>query len=216
MRTGRGLAWVAGSYLAGTFPSAYVVAMAVHADGVFDAASELASEGDAHILLVANSGAGPGAAAILGDLAKGALVGLAAQRAGLSPGWRAASGVAVVAGHSFPFYARPFAARGITAAAGVSLVLVPGPMVVGGAVLGAGKLLGHTGPASTIGFATVPLIAALRREPPAMVAMSAGILAVILARRLVGIGPVAERDGWPRALFRRLLFDADRPRELNG
>ena len=214
MRAGRGLAWVAGSYLAGTFPSAYVVAKAVRADDVIGAASGLASEGDAHVLLVANSGAGPGAAAILGDLAKGALVGLAAKRAGLSRGWKAAAGVAVVAGHSFPFYARPFAARGITAAAGVSLVLVPGPMVAGGAVLGVGKLLGHTGSASTVGFAVVPVVAALQRKPLALVAMSAGILAVILARRMVGIRPIAERDGWPRALFRRLLFDSDHPKEL--
>src|SRR5204862_178504 len=122
------------------------------------------------------------AAAILGDLAKGAVVAAAARRAGLAPAWQAATGVSVVAGHAFPFHSRPFAARGLTAAAGVTLVLLPVPMVVAGSVLLAGKAMGHTGPASTIGFASVPLVAAIRGEPRAMVAMGAGVLGVILAR----------------------------------
>jgi glycerol-3-phosphate acyltransferase PlsY len=205
------VAWVAGAYLAGTFPSAYVVARALRAQSVIDEAFGSASEGDAHVLLVARSGLGPAVAAVVGDLAKGALVALAAERAGLSPAVKAATGVAVVAGHSFPFYARPFAARGITAAAGATLVYLPGPMAAAGVIILAGKLLGHTGPASTLAFSSVPVIAALQRKPRAKVAMGAGILGVILLRRMVGMRRVAARDGWRRALYRRLLFDADLP-----
>jgi len=200
---------VAGGYLAGTFPSAYVVAKALGAHSVVEKASGSASEGDAHVLLAARTGSGPAAAAIVGDLAKGALVALAAERAGLPSGLQAATGVAVVSGHSFPFYARPFAARGLTAAAGVTLVLLPAPMVVAGSIILTGKLLGHTGPASTLGFAAVPVVAAIQRRPKPLVAMGAGILGVIMLRRLVGIHRIATRDGWPRALYHRLLFDAD-------
>jgi len=203
-------AWVAAGYLGGTVPSAYVVARTLRARRVIDEAYGSASEGDAHILLAAHAGSGAAAAAILADLGKAALVALAADRAGLDPAWKAATGVAIVAGHTFPFYARPFAARGLTAASGVTLVFLPEPMVVAGSILLAGKALGHTGPASTLGFAAVPVVAALQGKPRALVAMGGAVFGLILARRLVGIRPVAAREGCPRALLRRLLFDADR------
>jgi glycerol-3-phosphate acyltransferase PlsY len=202
---------VIAGYLAGTVPSAYVVARAIRAQDVIDGAHGSASEGDAHILLAAHSSATAALAAIIVDLGKSALVAVAAERAGLEPAWKAATGLAVVAGHAFPFYLRPFAARGITAAAGVTLVFLPGPMIVAGTVLLSGKAFGHTGPASTAGFALVPAVAALQRKPRALVAMGAGVFGLILARRLVGIRTVAARDGWARALTRRLLFDADLP-----
>ncbi len=82
-------------------------------------------------------------------------------------------------------------------------------MVVAGSILLAGKAAGHTGPGSTLGFAAIPVVAAVRREPRPLVAMGAGVLAVILARRLVGLRPVAARDGWTVAVVRRFLFDAD-------
>jgi glycerol-3-phosphate acyltransferase PlsY len=201
---------VAAGYVAGTVPSAYLVARAVHAQAVIEGARDSASEGDAHILLGEHAGNGALAVALVGDLGKAMLVAAAADRAGLEPEWKAATGLAVVAGHTFPFYARPFAARGITASAGVTLALLPGPMVVAGSILLAGKALGHTGPASTLGFASVPVTATLLGKPKAMVAMSAGVLGLILARRLVGIRQVVTRDGWPRALVRRLVFDSDR------
>jgi glycerol-3-phosphate acyltransferase PlsY len=204
-------AWVAAGYLAGTVPSAYLVAQTLRVRRVVDEAYGSASEGDAHVLLAEHAGSVAAAAAIVGDLGKAALVALAADRAGLEPAWKAATGLAVVAGHTFPFYARPFAARGLTAASGVTLVFLPGPMVVTGSILLAGKALGHTGPASTLGFAAVPVLAALQGKPRALVAMGGAVFGLILARRLVGIGPVAARDGWPQALIRRLLFDADLP-----
>lgn len=201
--------WVAVGYLAGTIPSAYLAARLTGARTVVDQASATGSEGDAHLLLAANASPAAAAGAMAGDVAKGALVAYAARRAGLDPPWTAATGVATVAGHAFPFYARRFAGRGLAAAAGVTLVNLPREMVVAGSILLAGKALGHTGVGSTLGFAAVPLVAAARREPRATVAMGAGILGLILARRLVGIRPVAARDGWSTAVARRLLFDAD-------
>jgi hypothetical protein len=84
-------------------------------------------------------------------------------------------------------------------------------MTVAGSIILAGKAAGRTGPASTAAFAAVPLVAARQGRPRPMVAMGVGMLAVILARRLVGVRDVAERDGWT-AVARRLLFDADHGR----
>ena len=203
------LGWVAAGYLAGTIPSAYVAARLSGARTVVDRASASGSGGDAHHLLASNAGPAVAAGAMAGDVAKAALVALAARRAGLEPGWRAATAVAAVAGHTFPFYARPFAGRGLAAAAGVTLVNLPAEMVIAGSVLLAGKALGHTGPGSTLGFAAVPVVAAVRGRPRAMVAMGACVFGIILARRLVGVRPGAARDGWATASARRLFFDSD-------
>ncbi len=207
----RGALWVVGGYLVGSIPAAYLVARATGARAVVELASADSSVADAHLLLAEHAGPAATAVAIGGDVAKAVVVAAAARRAGLTTGWRAATGVAVVAGHAFPPFARPFAGRGLAAAAGVTLVNLPLEMVVAGSVLLAGKALGHTGAGSTAGFTAVPVVAAATGRPRGMVAMGAGVLGVILARRLVGVGPVAREDGWIRSLARRLVFDADRP-----
>src|SRR5262249_39075856 len=140
----RGLAWVGAGYLVGAIPAAYVVARATGASAVLGQASATTSEGDAHLLLAEHAGSVATTLAIAGEVARGMLVAAAAGRAGLSDGWRATTGVAVVAGHTFPPFARAFAGRGLAAAAGVTLVNLPVPMVVAGSVLLAGKALGHT------------------------------------------------------------------------
>jgi glycerol-3-phosphate acyltransferase PlsY len=206
---GRGIAWAAGGYLVGSIPSTYVVARFHGATSVLERADAGSSAGDAHILLAEHAGPVASVVAMAGDVAKGAAVAFVARRADLSPAQRAATCVAVVAGHAFPPFARSFAGRGLAAAAGVTLVEQPAGMVVAGSILLAGKALGHTGPASTVGFASVPVVAALRCRPRAIVAMGAGVLGVILARRLVGVGGVARRDGWTRAVMRRLVLDSD-------
>jgi glycerol-3-phosphate acyltransferase PlsY len=212
MGRARGVAWVMGGYLARTIPSAAIAARAVGARNVLERASATTSEGDAHLLLAAEAPPVASALAMASDVAKAALVMAAARRARLSPGLRAATGVAAVAGHAFPFYARRFAGRGLAAAAGVTLVELPGAMVVAGSVLVAAKAMGHTGVGSTLGFASIPVVAAALGRPRAVVALGAGVLGVILARRLMGIRDVAARDGWTKALANRLLLDLDRPR----
>ncbi|HXJ66202.1 MAG TPA: glycerol-3-phosphate acyltransferase [Actinomycetota bacterium] len=205
----RGAAWVAGGYLVGAIPAAYLVARATGARDVLALASANSSDADAHLLLAEHAGAASTAVAMAGDVGKAMLVSAAAKRAGVSAGWRATTAVAVVAGHAFPPFARRFAGRGLAAAAGVTLVNLPAEMVVAGSALLAGKALGYTGAGSTVGFASVPAVAAVAGRPRSMVAMGAGVLGVILARRLVGIAPVAARDGWKRSVARRLAFDSD-------
>jgi glycerol-3-phosphate acyltransferase PlsY len=200
---------VAAAYLVGTVQAPVVVARLRGRGETLAGAAADASEHDAHVLLAREAGPVAAGLAMAGDVAKGSLVAVAVARAGLEPSWRAAACVAVVAGHAFPFHSRAAAGRGLAAAAGVTLVNLPAEMVVAGSLLLAGKALGHTGAGSTVGFASVPAVAAVTGRPRAMVAMGAGVLGVILARRLVGVGPVARRDGWARSVARRLVFDSD-------
>ena len=44
-----------------------------------------------------------------------------------------------------------------------------------------------------------------------LVAMSGGLLGIIMLRRLEGVSHAAARWGWPLAIWRRVLFDADVP-----
>src|SRR5205807_6512476 len=114
------LGWAAGGYLAGTFPSAWIVARAKGATGILTAAGRSAGETDPHILMAKHLGVGWTALAATVDVLKGLMYVIAARQWGhLGNGWLALVGVLVVVGHSFPFYAQQMAGRGVAAAAGV-------------------------------------------------------------------------------------------------
>src|SRR5438046_2883474 len=134
------LAWLVGAYLVGTFPSAYIVARVAGATEVIAAARSGASEGDAHVLLDKYAGKAWGAIAASLDVLKALVFALVAKYvAHLPPDWLAGVGVMLVLGHSFPFYLRAMAGRGLSAASGVLLALLPVGMVVAGVII----VLGH-------------------------------------------------------------------------
>jgi len=206
------LAWIVGAYAAGTFPSAYLVARLTRADQVIRAARRGKSEGDAHVLIDKLVGKAWGSIAAAMDVLKGFGYALAAKYPGHLPtAWLAAVGVLVVVGHSFPFYLQALAGRGLSAASGVLLALVPVGMVVAGVIIVLGYVTGSTGPATTVGFALTPLVAVLQGQPEAMAVMATCIFGVILLRRLPGVSEAASVAGWPKALARRLAFDSDSP-----
>src|SRR2546430_8405441 len=127
--TWNGVAWAGGAYLAGTIPSTWIVARAKRASGLISASGRSAGETDPHVLMAKHLGVGWTALAATLDVLKGLVLVLAARRWGrLDAAWLALTGVAVVLGHSFPFYARQMAGRGMAAAAGVFLVLLPWEM----------------------------------------------------------------------------------------
>jgi glycerol-3-phosphate acyltransferase PlsY len=211
MNPGR-LAWAMGAYLAGTFPSAYVVARIAGAGQVLSEARAGVSEGDAHVLIEALAGREWGALAAALDVGKALAYALAARYLGdLPPEWLAAVGVLLVAGHVFPFYLRRLAGRGLAAGAGVLLAVVPVALVVAGVIIVIGYVLGTTGPASTLGFALAPFVALATGRKAAIVGMCAALFVLILLRRLVGVSAAAGRVGWTRAVIWRLLFDTDGP-----
>lgn len=202
--------WVVGAYLAGTFPSSYLVIRVAGDPSIIREADRNDSLKDAHVLIKEHLGGKWGAVAATMDVVKGFAYLLVARHvADLSDAWLATSGVLVVAGHTFPFYARVLAGRGLAGAAGVTLALLPVGMAVAGVLIVLGYVVHLTGPASTVGFAAVPLVSWLRGQPPALVAMAGGILGVILVRRLEGVSEGAARCGWPKTVLYRLVWDRD-------
>lgn len=208
-----GVLWVLGGYLVGTLPSTYLIARARHGTELMAAAHRDAGEADAHILMTKYMGGGWSGLAATIDVLKGLVLLLVAREAGnLSTTWLALTGVAVVIGHGWPPYARAMAGRGLAGAAGVYLALLPIPMVVMGVLIVLGAMAGATSAASTLGLASVPFVAAIQGQPVAFVAMAGALLAVILLRRLEGVGEVV-RSGIPRwrAAWYRLVYDSSGP-----
>ena len=206
----RGLAWGAGGYLAGTFPSTWIVARAKRARGLISAASRSAGETDAHVLMTKHLGVGWTALAATLDVMKGFIYVIAARHWGrLDDGWVALNGVAVVVGHSFPFYAQQMAGRALAAAAGVYLALVPVEMVVAGLLIVIGGAIRSTGLFTTVGMGSVPAVAALTGQPGEFVAMATAMFAILMIRRLEGVGSVIRSGISPaRAVLYRCAFDA--------
>src|ERR1041385_8789899 len=69
-----------------------------------------------------------------------------------------------------------------------------------------------TGIATTIAMGSVPVIAAIQGQPGAFVAMSVAIFAILMIRRLEGVGTVIRRGVRPgHAILYRCVFDPSGP-----
>jgi glycerol-3-phosphate acyltransferase PlsY len=206
----RGLAWVLGGYLVGTLPFALIVARAKGATALVSSSRRSAGETDPHMLIWKELGLFWAIVAGTLDVLKGFLYILAARYWGrLDAAWLAAAGTAVVLGHSFPFYAREMAGRGLAAASGVSLVLLPIEMAIAGIIILIGGATRTTGLSTTIGFVSIPVIAAFQSQPRPLVFMAAALFAILMIRRVEGVGAVI-RSGVPpaRAIWDRCVFDS--------
>ncbi len=206
----RGLAWVLGGYLIGTLPWALIVARAKRATALVSSSRRAAGETDPHMLIWKQLGLFWAILAGTLDVLKAFLYILAARYWGrLDATWLAATGTGVVLGHSFPFYAREMAGRGLAAASGVSLVLLPIEMAIAGIIILIGGATRTTGLSTTIGFASIPVIAAFQGQPQPLVLMAAAIFAILMIRRVEGVGPVIRSGVHPaRAIWDRCVFDS--------
>jgi|GEM_PF-3419384 glycerol-3-phosphate acyltransferase PlsY len=211
--SGTGVLWAVGGYLAGTFPSAWIVARAKRSSAILDAARRSSGETDPHILMAKHLGVGWTVVAATLDVVKAFVFVLAARYwGGLDSSWLALSGVTVVIGHSFPFYLKEMAGRGLAAAAGVLLLLLPVPMTVCGLLIVVGGALRNTSLATTIGLASVPMVAAIQGQPGAFLALGATLFVLIMLRRLEGVGTVIRTGVGPaRAVWYRMVFDSSGP-----
>jgi glycerol-3-phosphate acyltransferase PlsY len=206
----RGLAWVLGGYLIGAVPFALIVARGKRATALVSESRRSAGETDPHMLIWKRLGLFWAIVAGTLDVLKGFLYILAARYWGkLDATWLAAAGTAVVIGHSFPFYAREMAGRGLAAASGVSLVLLPIEMAIAGIIILIGGATRTTGLSTTIGFASIPVIAAFQGQPRPLVFMAMAIFVILMIRRVEGVGAVI-RSGVPpaKAVWDRCVFDS--------
>ena len=205
------IAWIAVAYAVGTLPSPYIVARIGRRDDVVALMRHQDSPGDAHFLVAKRMSGALGVLAIILDIVKGFVPALIARLAGEDHGTLAWIGVAAVSGHSFPPYFRRTGGRGLTTAAGVALVIVPKAMVGSGIIALAGTLGRLGGFGTSVGFGLLPVFALIFRYDGTLVAMTAGIVGLIMIRRLEGLEE-DRRDGVPipKAILGRLLFDLPR------
>lgn len=208
----RGL-WILVAYAAGTLPSPYVLALIAGRRDLIARMHRKDSPGDAHFVLGKEGSASLGVIAIVLDILKGFVPALVARAQGVDQATLAWMGVAAVAGHSFAPFARRVGGRGLTTAAGVSLVIVPKAMVGSGIIALVGTVTRRGGFGTSVGFGLLPAFALAFGYVPALVFMTAGIVLLIALRRLEGLGEDREA-GVPtgRAILGRLLFDAPRGR----
>jgi glycerol-3-phosphate acyltransferase PlsY len=200
--------WAVVAYACGTLPSPWLIARAAGRADVIAEMRRQDSPGDAHFVLVKRISKPAGVLAMVLDVLKGFVPALLAVRAGLGPGGLAWVGVAVVIGHSFAPFLRNTGGRGLTAAAGVSLAIVPRAMVGTGVIALVGTLGKAGGQGTAIGFGLLPVFAWMFGYVRALVLMALAIAALIAVRRLEGLDE-DRREGVPlgRAVFSRLFRD---------
>lgn len=205
------VAWIAVAFAAGTTPTPYLLALAARRRDVIAEMRRQDSPGDAHFLVVSRMSRAAGIAAIVLDMVKGFVPALVAVLVDEDPGTLAWVGVAAVAGHSFAPFLRAAGGRGLTTAAGVSLAIVPRAMIGTGIISLVGTVARRGGFGTSIGFGLLPVFAMLFDYDEALVWMSAGIVGLIMIRRLEGLEE-DRREGVPlaRAVFFRLVFDLPR------
>lgn len=146
------------------------------------------------------------------QILQGALPPWLARRAGQPGGVQALAGLAGVVGQDWNVCFGLRGGRGLTHSIGVLLALAPETLPSLAALGVAGLASGQVPLGMLAGFATAPLIAASAGQPQAVVAATAGLVAIAVAKRLEANGEPLPADQ-PRAvtLLRRLLFDRDRP-----
>jgi acyl phosphate:glycerol-3-phosphate acyltransferase len=203
--------WVLVSFAAGTIPSPYFVALVARRNDVIKQMRRQDSPGDAHFLVARQISKTLGVTAMVLDVFKGFIPALVAVRAGESVTTVSLVGVAAVAGHSFAPFLRKTGGRGLTTAAGVSLVIIPWAMVGSGVIALGGTIAKRGGFGTSVGFGLLPIFALLIGYPGGFVLMAVGIVALIAIRRLEGLEE-DRREGVPfgRAVVGRLLFDLPR------
>lgn len=207
----RTLVWAVIAFAIGTIPTPYLLALAARRRDVIEEMRREDSPGDAHFLVTRRMSKSAGIAAIVLDIVKGFAPALVAVRMGESQTTLAWLGGAAVAGHSFAPFIRKAGGRGLTTAAGVSLVIVPKAMVGSGVIALVGTVTKRGGFGTSVGFYLLPVFAIAFGYRAPLVWMSLAIALLIMVRRLEGLNE--DRDagvGLPRAVLGRLLFDQPR------
>ncbi len=203
----KGLIWILCSYLMGAIPFAYLIARIRGVDIRSVGTRNVGGSNVWHSV-----GKLEGTLTAIFDIGKGALAVWLAQRLGLGPGVQAASAVAVVAGHNWPVFLGFQGGRGIGAALGAMLLLVPRAMGVALAFFALGFFTRALGLGVTVGLLALPFATwVFGYGLPAT--LSAGAMFVFMVvRRLTGIGVMEEilaASGTERKrlIAFRVLFD---------
>jgi glycerol-3-phosphate acyltransferase PlsY len=125
----------------------------------------------------------PGVITLLGDVAKGFLPVVVAQRVGSGPWAAAAIGLAALFGHVCSVFLRFSGGKGVATACGVFLALAPAPALVSLTTFVVVALATrYASVASMIAAVALPVACAVRRSPAATVVAACITAAVVILR----------------------------------
>jgi glycerol-3-phosphate acyltransferase PlsY len=203
--------WVVVVYWIGTIPSPWVIARLAGRTDLIAEMKRRESPGDAHFIVSKKMSGAAGVSAIVLDIMKGFGPALAARVTNQPANTLAWVGAAAVAGHCFAPFLRTVGGRGLTTAAGVSLVIIPKAMIVTGIIALAGTIAKAGGLGTSVGFGLLPVFALLFGYRAALVWMALVIVGLIALRRLEGVTEDHHAGvTMGRAVMARLLFDLPR------
>ena len=146
----------------------------------------------------------------LAEIGQGLLGPVVAKRTGQSRTVQVLTGVAALAGHNWSPYLRFTGGRGVGHAIGFMLAVSRPALaafivisLIGVALRAIPKFVG-------LGIVVAPLAARVTRQPSEIVAGTAGMAALIVAKRLLSNQPSLPAGADPRrVLLNRLLYDRD-------
>ena len=207
-------AFVICAYLWGAIPSAYLVAKYVKGIDIreFGSGNVGASNVSLHVGKVAGFLQG-----LFDFAAKGFLPVALAGILERDDAVRAAVGLAAIAGHNWSPYLRFTGGRGVAAAIGAVLGFGMWPefaiLLVSVGIVGR-VLKRDTGFWTLVAVVALPILAYLFDRPAEMLAMCAGILVLLMAKRLTANWePLPAGTQALQVLLLRALFDRDVPRQ---
>lgn len=197
---------VAGSYLLGSIPSAYIAGRSIKGIDLREYGSGTVS-GTGVYYHVAKW-----AVVIVGifDIAKAAFPTWLGRELGLGLPVALAAGLAAAIGHNWPIYLRFQGGRGISTFIGTLLFTFSWGILLVATGGGIGRLLKYTALGSFLALAILPLASWAAGQPSAVTWGCLGMLLITIGKRLeanrIPLPPGIERQ---RVLIRRLLFDRD-------
>jgi len=154
------------AYLLGSLPSGLLVSRRV-------AGVDIRTVGDGNMgarNVARPLGWRPAAVVAAADFGKGALAILAAQAAGLPPGWQVATGAAAVLGHDFPVFAQFRGGQGMATILGTAAVLMPAETALGLALFAGGYLLlRHFDASAALGLGSLVVVAWRHHRPGVLI-----------------------------------------------
>lgn len=198
---------VAGGYLLGSIPTAYLAGRWLKGIDVrrFGSGTVSGSMVYEHVARWAVIPVG------LFDLGKAALPAWLAVQLGFGLPMAAAGGLAAVAGHNWPLFLRFKGGRGLGCYLGVLLVIFPWGFPWLLTFLAVGWRLGDSAPWALAGLVTLPAFACIIGGPHVAGPATAMMLALTLAKRLEANGRPLPPSGPERrqVILRRLFLDRD-------
>ncbi len=196
--------FVPAGYLAGSFPTAYLLGRLRGVDLRRVGSGNLGGSNAAEFV-------GAWAFLVVGgiDVGKAALITLLARYWSGDLAIAALTGLAAIAGHNWSLYLRFKGGRGVSATLGALLVLFP----LGWIVLLLPGLVLHPirrdALGTVLGYLLLPLAAWLLGQPPPIVLACAGMAALAAAKRLLANGEPIPPGRRGQVLRNRVLHDRD-------